>query len=140
MFKTLLGDITNGRLKRLQYLGYSLLLDALMLGFGLAIVLAIGAGEQIIGGNLQLAQDRLREWFTVPFFMVFIPISLLFLFAGLNIMAKRIRDTGLPGWWSILIILVLEFIASFVFSGQYRGGLYPLIWLALLLIPTDSFA
>ena len=33
---------------RLQYLGYSLLLSLLMFGFGLAILLAIGAGEHII--------------------------------------------------------------------------------------------
>ncbi len=66
MFKVLFGDITNGRLMRLPYLGYSLLLTLLVIGFGLAIVLAIGVGEHIVGGNLQDAQDKLREWFSLP--------------------------------------------------------------------------
>ncbi|MBW2208518.1 MAG: hypothetical protein JRG79_16550, partial [Deltaproteobacteria bacterium] len=65
MIKALFGDVKTGRLMRLQYLGYSLLLSLLMFGFGLAIVLAIGAGEHIIGGDLQQAQDKLREMFTL---------------------------------------------------------------------------
>ena len=65
MFKVLFGDITNGRLMRLPYLGYSLLLTLLVIGFGLAIVLAIGVGEHIVGGNLQ-DQDKLLEWFSLP--------------------------------------------------------------------------
>jgi uncharacterized membrane protein YhaH (DUF805 family) len=140
MFKVLLGDIKNGRLKRLQYLGYTILLGVLMFGFGLAIVLGIGAGEHIIGGNLQQAQDQLREWFTLPFFIIFGPISVLFLFAGINIMAKRIRDIGLPGWWTTLTILVLEIIASLILSEQVGSGFHSLIWIVLLLVPTDTFS
>ena len=71
MIRTLLGDITTGKLMRTQYLGYSLLLYVLMLGFGFAVVLAIGAGEHIIGGDLQQAQDKLREMFTEPAMIVF---------------------------------------------------------------------
>ena len=71
MIKALFGDVKIGRLMRLQYLGYSLLLSLLMFGFGLAIVLAIGAGEHIIGGDLQQAQDKLREMFTLPLMIVF---------------------------------------------------------------------
>ena len=67
MIKALFGDVKTGRLMRLQYLGYSLLLSLLMLGFGFAVVSTIGAGEHIIGGDLQLAQDKLREMFTLPF-------------------------------------------------------------------------
>lgn len=44
-----------GRLGRLQYLGYSLLLSLLLFGFVLAFVLAIGAGEHIIGGDIPQA-------------------------------------------------------------------------------------
>ena len=140
MFKAFFGDITNGRLLRLSYLGYSLLLGLLVIGFGLAIVLAIGAGEHLIGGDLQQAQDKLREWFTLPFFIVFGLVSALFFFAGLNIMSKRIRDTGLPGWWIVLAIIVLEVIASSIISEQAGSSLHMLIWIALLLIPTNALA
>ncbi|MEA3412164.1 MAG: DUF805 domain-containing protein [Pseudomonadota bacterium] len=139
MFKALFADVTHGRLMRLPYLGYSLLLGLLMLGFGLGIVLAIGAGEHILGGDLQQAQDKLREWFTLPFMVVFALVSALFVFAGLNIMAKRIRDTGLPGWWTVLGIAVLTGVVSYAVSEQACSGLHTLIWFLLLLIPAGAF-
>ncbi len=71
MLKVFFRDITNGRLTRQSYLGYSLLLALFIIGFGLTIILAIGVGEQLIGGNLQQAQDKLREWLTFPFFIIF---------------------------------------------------------------------
>ena len=139
MFKVLIGDIKDGRLVRLPYLGYSLLLILLSVGFVFAIIIAIGAGEHIIGGDLQQAQDKLRAWFTLPFFIVFGLFFMLILFAGLNIMAKRIRDIGLPGWWSVLAIAVVTGVVSVAISDQASSGLHTLIWLALLLIPTNAF-
>ena len=139
MINVLFGDVKTGRLMRLQYLGYSLLLSFLMLGFGLAIVLAIGAGEHIIGGDLQQAQDKLREMFTLPFMIVFAVVMPLFVFAGFNLLSKRIRDIGLPGWWTLLVIVVLESVASYAVSNEVGSGLHSLVWIVLLLIPTDTF-
>ena len=106
-------------------------------GFGLSIVLVIGVGEHIIGGNLQQAQEQLREWFTFPFLIIFGLISALFIFGGLNIMAKRIRDIGLSGWWVILFIIALEIFVSLIASKQAGSSLHALILMALLLTPTD---
>jgi len=139
MFKVLFGDIYNGRLLRLPYLGYSLLLVALMIGFGLAVVLAIGVGEHLIGGDLQQAQDKLREWFTLPAMILFGLVTVLFVFSGANIMAKRLRDTGLPGWWLVLAITVLTGAVSYVISNEVSSGLHTLIWVVLLLIPGNAF-
>lgn len=139
MIKSLFGDVKTGRLMRLQYLGYSLLLSLLMFGFGLAILLAIGAGEHIIGGDLQQAQDRLREMFSLPLMIVFAVVIPLLVFIGVNMMAKRIRDIGLPGWWTMLVIIALEGIASFTVSDGAGSGLHSIVWIALLLIPTDTF-
>jgi uncharacterized membrane protein YhaH (DUF805 family) len=111
-----------------------------MIGFGLAIGLAIGAGEHLIGGNLQQAQDKIREWFTLPFFIVFGLISALFAFGGMNIMTKRIQDIGLPGWWIVLVIIVLEIIISFIVFGQVSSSLHTLVWIALLLLPINALA
>jgi len=72
--------------------------------------------------------------------VVFGLVLVLFAFAGANIMAKRIRDIGLPGWWSVLAIVVLTGVVSVVISAQVGNGLYLPISLALLLIPTDAFA
>lgn len=135
MIKALVGDVKTGRLRRLQYLGYSLLLSLLMLGFGFAIVTAFGAGEHIIGGDIQKAQDKLHEMFTLPFMIVFAVVSLFFLFAGANIMAKRIRDIGLPGWWLVLLIFSISVTVSYLISSEVSSGLNTLIWVLLLLVP-----
>jgi len=140
MLKRLFGEITDGRLRRLPYLGYSVLLAALSLGFAIALGLMIGAGEQLIGGDLQQAQAKLAEWFTLPFMVVFGVVVALFASAGANIMAKRIRDIGLPGWWSVLAIVVLTGVVSVAISAQASNGLYLLITLTLLLVPTGVFA
>lgn len=140
MFKVLLGDIRNGRLARLPYLGYSLLLVALAVIFGLAIVLAIGAGEHILGGDLEQTQARLREWFTVPLIVVVGLAGLLLTFAAANTTAKRIRDAGLPGWWLVLAIMVVTGVVSGATSPEAGSGLHSLIWIVLLLIPTNAFA
>ena len=139
MTKALLGEVKTGRLMRLQYLGYSLLLSLLMFGFGLATVLAIGAGEHIIGGDLQQAQDKLREMFTLPLMIVFAVVIPLSVFIAANIMAKRIRDIGLPGWWTLLVIIVLESVASYAVSNEIGSGLHTLVLIVLLLIPSDTF-
>jgi uncharacterized membrane protein YhaH (DUF805 family) len=138
MIKALLGDVKTGRLMRLQYLGYSLLVYLLMFGFVFVVILAIGAGEHIIGGDLQHAQDKLREMFTLPAMIVFAVIMPLFLFMVANIMAKRIRDIGLPGWWSVLAIIVITGIVSYMVSNEVSNGLSTLIWVVLLLVPSNS--
>lgn len=139
IFKVFWGDIKGGGLGRLPYLGYSLLLTMAMFGFVLAVIFAIGAGEHLIGGDLQQAQDKLREWFTLPFFVVFGGFLVFSLFGGLNIMAKRIRDIGLSGWWAVLAITVLEGILAFFVSQQTSSGLHMLTWVMLMLIPTNFF-
>lgn len=140
MFKTLFGELTHGRLARLPYLGYSFLLAALVLGFGIAVGLAIGAGEQVIGGDLEQAQAELAERFTLPFMIVSGLAGALFAFIGANLMAKRIRDAGLPGWWSVLAVIVVTGIVSVAVSAQTSNNVSLFIWIALLLIPTAAFA
>ena len=140
MIKALLGDVKTGRLMRLQYLGYSLLVYLLMFGFVFVVILAIGAGEHIIGGDLQHAQDKLREMFTLPAMIVFAVIMPLLLFMVANIMAKRIRDIGLPGWWSVLAIIVITGIVSYMVSNEVSNGLSTLIWVVLLLVPSNAQA
>ena len=140
MIKVLLGEVKNGRLVRLPYLGYSLLLVLLVTVFVAAVVMAIGAGEHLIGGDLEQAQNKLRAWFTLPFFIVFVLFFGLIIFAGLNVTAKRIRDIGFSGWLGVLVIVLVTGVVSVVISEEASSGLHTLIWIALLLIPTNAFA
>ena len=138
MINALLKEIKTGRLLRLQYLGYSLFMGLLVVIFIAALVFAIGAGEHLLGGNLQDAQNQLREWFTLPFMIVFGIFMASMLFIGFNLMAKRIRDIGLPGWWSILVIMIISGALSYAVSQQASSGFHTLIWILLVLVPTNT--
>ena len=140
MIRVLFGEVREGRLLRLPYLGYSLLLLLVFLGSVAAIVLAVGAGEHLMGGDLQQAQHRLGAWLSLPVLAVFGVLGAAMIFSGLNIMAKRIRDVGLPGWWGVLAIVVASGFVSGAVSEQAGSGLQTLAWIALLLVPSDSFS
>jgi uncharacterized membrane protein YhaH (DUF805 family) len=140
MIKTFFGDIADGRLARLPYLGHWVLLSLAVLILLLGIGAAIGIGEQLIGGDLQQAQAKLREWLTLPFFVLFGLVVAVLFFAGANLTAKRIRDIGLPGWWSVLAIALLVGLVSGVVSKQAGSGVQLAIWLALVLVPTNVLA
>jgi len=139
MIKTFFGNISDGRLTRLPYLGSALLINLIMVGAVFATVVAIGAGEHLIGGELQKAQNMLREWFTLPFFTVFSLGVLFYIFAIFNLMAKRLRDIGFSGWWAVLVIILLELIISYSISQQASNGVNTLFGIALLLIPSNFF-
>ena len=140
MIKALFGEVKIGRLMRLQYLGYSVLLSLLMFGFGLAVVMAIGVGEHIAGGDLQQVQDQIREQLTLPAMLVMAVVMPLFLFIGLNIMAKRIRDIGLPGWWTVLAIFIVSGVVSYLVSDNAGSIVNTLAWVAVVLVPGNALA
>lgn len=140
MLNIFFGEVKTGRLQRLAFLGYSLLLQVIVFGFVIAIIVAIGAGEHLIGGDLQQAQQMLSDWFSIPFILIFGIFMALIGFTGVNLTAKRIRDIGLPGWWTVLAVLILEFAATIIISQEISSGLHILLTVALLLIPTDTFA
>jgi uncharacterized membrane protein YhaH (DUF805 family) len=138
MFKALFGDIQAGRLLRLPYLGYSILISVLMIVFGLALAFAAGVGEHLISGDMEAAQLHMSENFSIVTVLLFIVVSVLFLFAGCNIMAKRLRDIGLPGWWMVLAIVVVTGAVAVMVSDEASNILQTVIWIVLLLVPSNS--
>jgi len=139
MIRKLFGDIKDGRMNRLAFLGYWALLTVVMIGFGLALVSAISAGEVIIGGDLTQAQDKLRGWFTLPTGLIVGLVSMTVFFAHLNISAKRLRDIGLPGWWVLLGLAILGGILSTQVSTQASNALSTIVLIILLLMPGGFF-
>lgn len=139
MIKILFGEIKTGRLKRFAFLAYSLILQLIVFGTFLAIVVAIGAGEHLIGGDLRQAQEILREWFSAPFFFIFGLFMTLIGFAGLNLTVKRIRDTGLPGWWVLVAIFIVEIIVAIFMTQKTSANLHILLTIILLFIPSNTF-
>ena len=138
MLKVLFGDVQAGRILRLPYLGYSVLLSVLMIVIGLGLAFAAGVGEHLIAGDLEAAQAHMSENFSLIAALSFVVVSVLFLFAGCNIMAKRLRDIGLPGWWMVLAIIILTGAVAVMVSDEASNILQTVIWIVLLLIPSNS--
>jgi uncharacterized membrane protein YhaH (DUF805 family) len=139
MLRALFGSVTDGKLARLPFLGYWVLLAAAVVVVLLGIGAAIGVAEQMVGGDLHSAQVKLGETLGIPGLLLISVIFAVLLFAGANLKAKRIRDIGLPGWWTLLAILVVDLCVSLI-SQQAAQAFSSLVILALLLIPGNAFS
>ncbi len=154
MFKALFGEITDGRLARLPYLGYLLLISIIIFGAMFGVVALISSAENIMDGNIQHIQTVLIQKFGMALVILMMAFFLAMSFASMNIAAKRIRDMGLWGWTSILVLAVVGGIVATLFPGETvvlngSGQMIPspvssafqaVVFLCLLLIPTNSFS
>ena len=121
MLKTYFGEWGEGKLQRLPYLGYHILLMLLIIVIILAGIFAVGAAENLMGGDLATAQKMLMDKFGL---VAIIGIGLLIFIAMLgqiNILGKRIRDMGLPVLWTIFAIIALSMVLNLVFPPQEVG-------------------
>jgi uncharacterized membrane protein YhaH (DUF805 family) len=139
MFVVLFGDIKNGRLQRLPFLGYSLLIFVLLMLVMMGIVLAIVGAEKFVGGDLQQAQAAIAQSLGIPFVVLFAIFMVVMFFIEANVMAKRIRDIGLPGWWVVLALAVIGSVVGRMVSEQAGGSFQMLVFVLLLLVPSNSF-
>ncbi len=150
MLSTYFGDITSGRLLRLPFIGYLILLQVVMFVLVMGGAASLGIAENLAGGNLQDTQAMLGEKFGIPAMIVIAIVMALYLFADLNLKAKRIRDMGLPGWWTLLAVIVISIVVTIVVniafgsdpetSNQISSIITAIVFLALLFIPSDTFS
>jgi uncharacterized membrane protein YhaH (DUF805 family) len=118
MLKIYFGEWGNGRLKRLPYLGYYVLLMFLLMVVIFGMIFAVGASERLMGGDLLATQQLLTERFGILAIVGFVVLMIIALFAQVNILAKRIRDMGLPALWTILGILAVSLLLNMLFPAQ----------------------
>ncbi|MGR9072955.1 MAG: DUF805 domain-containing protein [Gammaproteobacteria bacterium] len=135
MFNAFFGDTMNGRMSRLPFLIYSLILDLIVFVFGLLIAIVTDTFDDLMSGELKNIEDMLGQPLTTPYVVVFGLFTLLILFCAMNMTAKRFRDIGLPGWVAVLSLIGIEAIVSIMLSQQNASGLHFLVWVALVLIP-----
>ncbi|QOR61507.1 hypothetical protein ACM66Z_08700 [Sulfurovum sp. ST-21] len=118
MLNVYFGEWGEGRLKRLPYLGYHILLMVLMFSVIFGIVLAVGASVNLLDTDLMSAQAFMFE----KFGLLAIICTLLFLLSGMvaqvNILAKRVRDMGLPAFWTILGMIAVSMLLNILFPAQ----------------------
>ena len=104
----------TGRLKRLQYLGYYVLLMVI------AIVLIMGA--VMLGSAAQSAGEMNAESIMssmgIPLAIGLGVFILIMAVAQANILAKRIRDMGLPALWTILGLIAVSIVLNILFPAQ----------------------
>ena len=148
MITALFGDLRDGRLQRLPYLGYCLLVLLLVFAVGLGFVFIFGISEgltaAITGGDVEKAQQLLQQHLGGTAIVLLVVATLVIgtaiSFANLNLQAKRLRDMGLPGWIAVAAIFALELVITATVGNQTASTLHLIVFLALLLIPSDTFA
>ena len=118
MVKVYFGEWANGRLKRLPYLGYYLLLIVLFVAIIFGGIFAMGATENIMGGDIAATQAILLERFGFAAIIGFFVFMIVMMIAQINILAKRIRDMGLPPVWTIFGIIMVSLILNILFPAQ----------------------
>jgi len=138
MLLTLFGHLTSERLPRLRYLGYNLLLVLIGVIALIAAAALIGISEQMAGGDLVTSQQQVVDSLGVPLMLGALLIIAALAFAGSNIMAKRIRDIGLPGWWVVATIYAVELLVALTITPILSALIHLLLLAALLLVASGS--
>ena len=132
------GEIRDGRLARLPFLAWTMLLGLMVIGFGLLAGATLAVVQNLIGGNPATSQAILEEVLAGPLVVGLTLIGLVVLFAQYNLVAKRARDIGLPGWPTVLVVFLLTGLAGATLSEMAIGWANAVVGLTLLLIPSDG--
>jgi uncharacterized membrane protein YhaH (DUF805 family) len=118
MLKTYFGEWGSGKLQRLPYLGYHILLMVLVVAVIFAGIFAVGATENLMGGDLEATQKLLADKFGIIAIIFIAALMFIAMLGQINILGKRIRDMGLPVLWTILGIIVLSLVLNLLFPPQ----------------------
>ncbi|MCF6206225.1 MAG: hypothetical protein L3J47_04925 [Sulfurovum sp.] len=114
MWNIYFGEWKEGRLKRLAYLGY----DVLLMVIGMAVLF----GTVMLAGGVQEAfaipSASIVESMGIMAILFFFLFFMALLVANLNIMAKRIRDMGLPAWGTVVAIILISIVLEALFPAQ----------------------
>lgn len=118
MLKTYFGEWGSGKLQRLPYLGYHVLLMVIIFAVIFGGIFAVGATENILGGNLADTQAMLMDKFGMLAIIGVLALMFVALLGQVNILGKRIRDMGLPVLWTIFGIIVLSMVLNVIFPPE----------------------
>jgi len=118
MLKTYFGEWGTGRLQRLPYLGYHILLMVLVIASIFGAIMLVGTIENIIGGSLEETQTMLLDKFGIIGIIGIVALLFVTMLGQVNILGKRIRDMGLPVLWTILGIVGISMVLNVVFPPE----------------------
>lgn len=111
MVRTMFGEIFRGRLARLPFIGAMIGLVLVAVLVSAVIVISVGVAESLVAGDLLATQALVHASIGLPAFLAVALLYLALTFGYFNLIAKRVRDIGLPGWavvigWLIAIALL----------------------------------
>jgi len=115
MLKIYFGEWGSGKLQRLPYLGYYILLMVIVFVIIFGGIFAVGAGETIMGGDIAATQAMFMDKFGILAIMGIVALMFIAMLGQVNILGKRIRDMGLPVLWTILGIILLSMMLNVIF-------------------------
>lgn len=137
ILQALFGELEQGRLARLPFVLYVSAIHLSLLLFAVGVAMSAGLAEHAANLDIEAAQQALSDWMSIPTLLMTGIFALLVLFANFNILAKRIRDIGAPGWWSLLVYVVVRTIAPVIAGGSAGLILDTLLMLVLCFASTD---
>ncbi len=136
MLNTVFGEIRDGRIPRLTFLVALLALSAAGMAIMLGVFWVSGAAEAAAStGPGADSAERVAETLGRGWLLFLSGIGVTVFFGQANLWAKRIRDLGLPGWWTVLGVVVAVVLVSRLASDTAASALNLTLLLALLLVP-----
>jgi len=118
MLKVYFGEWKSGRLKRLPYLGYYLLIMFLVMAIMFGGMFAMGLMDAVMGANMKVIEKAVEEGGGIVFILLFMVVMFGAMVAQINIFAKRVRDMGLPVLWTIVGLFIFAVVLNIAFPPQ----------------------
>ena len=139
MLQTYYTGFKSGHIQRLPFLGRSLLIGLAFIASVLTVILTVVGFEKAIGGDLEKAQEMTRIYLSTPLTITLVIVVIALFIAGMNITAKRARDTGLPGWFFVATLIFVSALVSWLLSPKAALFINALVGAGLLLVPSNTF-
>ncbi len=112
-----------------------------LVGCGLAVALVNGlvwASEALIGDEPPSVAVTLVQVLGFLVAGVVATVAGLLTFGFFNLIAKRVRDLGFPGWKTVAVLTMLGTAFSFAAPLTATIGYIVAVWSVLLLVPTSE--
>ena len=132
------GESKTGRLGRGVFAKGVLLVLAAFAAAVLVLNLLVWAGEALIGDeppSLLVTLLQILGFLVAGFVLA---AAGLLAFGFFNLIAKRVRDLGFPGWKTVAVLTMLGTAFSFAAPLPATIGYIALVWSVLLLMPTSE--
>lgn len=139
ILRTLFGEITTGTIHRVPFFWSILGVIVVALIAIIGIGALFGLDVDMTGLSLAERQAAVVDSLGLIGLGLVVAVGGAMIFAQVNVMAKRLRDMGLPGWMVLAGVVVVTGLVSALISQNIAGLVNLVVWLALLFTPPGIF-